>query len=107
MLSAQDFERLCDANRRELDDSEGACQFETLPDMSRPSLAEDLRLVLEFLANVGIRDAFVVDLTRPEVDIPVVRALVPTLEFEMPGNWMGPRLLEHRRTKPPIEAAVG
>jgi ribosomal protein S12 methylthiotransferase accessory factor len=97
MLSNQDFDALRAANYRELDDGGGACDFDSLEDMSQPSLTEDLQRVVDELMRAGVPDVLVVDLTRPEVGIPVVRALVPTLEFEMPGNWIGPRLLRHWR----------
>lgn len=91
-LKTHDFLSLYDTNQREFDHHDGVCTFHELRDMSRPTLREDLQLVVEFLVAAGIPDAYVVDLTRPELEIPVVRALVPMLEFEEPGNWMGPRL---------------
>lgn len=47
------------------------------------------------LASVGVREVVAVDLTRPEFNIPVVRAIVPGLEgiHSLPGYAPGPRLL--------------
>jgi thioglycine synthase len=91
-LKSHDFLSLYNTNKGEFDHHDGVCTFDALPDMSRPTLQEDLQLVVELLVEAGIPDVYVVDLTRPELQIPVVRALVPMLEFEEPGNWMGPRL---------------
>lgn len=45
-----------------------------------PSLRGDLAELRQRLADVGIDDVVVVDLTRPEIGIPVVRVVVPGLE---------------------------
>ncbi len=50
------------------------------PDRSKESFEEDLREVLGALAKAGIESAVVVDLTRPEFEIPVVKVVVPGLE---------------------------
>jgi len=49
------------------------------------SLADDLAAVLSGLAGVGLRDAYLVDLTRPDLGLPVVRAIVPGLEAPVTG----------------------
>jgi thioglycine synthase len=43
-------------------------------------ILDDIRLILENLRSVGIRRAIIVDLTNPDIGIPVVRAIVPGLE---------------------------
>lgn len=47
--------------------------------VSTPKAA--LRLVLNSLKKVGLNKAFVADLTRPEIGIPVIRAIVPGLRY--------------------------
>jgi YcaO-like protein with predicted kinase domain len=42
----------------------------------------DLRVVLDALRGIGIDNAVVVDLTRPDVGIPVVKVVVPGLEAD-------------------------
>lgn len=54
--------------------------FNTVPTWSGRSLRGDLDSLLDRLARVGITDAIAVDLTRPELGIPVVRVIVPGLE---------------------------
>ena len=48
---------------------------------------------------MDLKRAIVVDLTNPDIGIPVVRALVPGLEtFEVTESIMGRRAREHYRT---------
>jgi ribosomal protein S12 methylthiotransferase accessory factor len=44
-------------------------------------IRDDIRWMLSRLAAVGLPRAFVVDLSRPEIGVPVVRVIVPGLEF--------------------------
>lgn len=69
--------------------------FRDVADRARDTLEEDLLTVLTSLARAGIREVAVVDLTRPDVGIPVVRAVVPGLEgiHDIPGYVPGPRML--------------
>jgi ribosomal protein S12 methylthiotransferase accessory factor len=55
------------------------------------SLADDLAATLSALAGVGLRDVYMVDLTRPDLGLPVVRAIVPGLEAPVTGP-----VAEHR-----------
>ena len=54
---------------------------------------EDLAVVLAALRAAGLGQAVVVDLTRPELGLPVVRVVVPGLEsmWDAPGYAPGPR----------------
>lgn len=81
--------------------------FTALPDRSGERLEDDLLTVLAALARAGIREVAVVDLTRPDVGIPVVRALAPGLEgiHDVPGYVPGPRML--RALGPRLAAAEG
>lgn len=54
--------------------------FEAIVDQRSSSLTEDLAWELAQLAAAGFTQALVVDLTRPELNIPVVRIVVPGLE---------------------------
>lgn len=72
------------ANR---DDARAAMQLFDRPktafehaDLSADSFEEDISTVLEALARTGIDRVIVVDLTRPEIGIPVVKVIVPGLE---------------------------
>jgi ribosomal protein S12 methylthiotransferase accessory factor len=55
-------------------------------------ILDDIKLILSRLRGVGLQQAIIVDLTNPEIGIPVVRALVPGLEtFKITKSVMGMR----------------
>lgn len=55
-------------------------RFSSAPTFDRETLNEDVALELELLRGVGVHSAVLVDLTRPELGVPVVRVVVPGLE---------------------------
>lgn len=59
---------------------DGGRAFACGPDRDFPSLAGDLDWLLERLRAVGVRQVAVVDLTRPEMGLPVARVVIPGLE---------------------------
>lgn len=67
--------------------------FDTVPTRDHDSFDADLDWMLERLAAVGVTQAAIVDLTRPDFGLPVVRAVVPGLEslHEAPGYRPGAR----------------
>lgn len=67
--------------------------FATVPNFATDDLAEDLRRALGRLAAIGIERVIAVDLTRPELLIPVVRLVIPGLEWDPhhPNYRPGPR----------------
>jgi YcaO-like protein with predicted kinase domain len=54
--------------------------FASQPSLAADSFEEDLATLLAALGRVGIESVVVVDLTKPEVGIPVVKVVVPGLE---------------------------
>jgi YcaO-like protein with predicted kinase domain len=69
---------LLDALAREIE----PISFAAAPSFTADDLTEDLRWALTRLAACGIERAVAIDLTRPEFDIPVVRLVVPGLEWD-------------------------
>lgn len=69
--------------------------FLDAPTWDADTLREDVVGLLKRLADVGVRQAVVVDLTRPEFDVPVVRVVVPGLDgiHSLPGYLPGERLV--------------
>ncbi|WP_205028164.1 YcaO-like family protein [Oleisolibacter albus] len=67
--------------------------FNALPTWGGRSLRGDLDALLDRLAAVGLAQALVVDLTRREFGIPVVRVIVPGLEGVQTSSGLlpGPR----------------
>jgi YcaO-like protein with predicted kinase domain len=60
--------------------SRGGMSLSEVPNFSSDTIAEDLDHVVKGLVAAGMDDMAVVDLTREEIGIPVVRALIPGLE---------------------------
>jgi thioglycine synthase len=63
-------------------------------------ILDDIKLILALLKKAGLKRAIIVDLTNPNVGIPVVRAVVPGLEtFEVARLFTNTELLMGRRAK--------
>ena len=59
-------------------------------------ILDDINLLLDSLANVGLKRAIVVILTNPDIGIPVVRVIVPGLEtFKVTKGVIGWRARNH------------
>jgi ribosomal protein S12 methylthiotransferase accessory factor len=67
--------------------------FRDVPTFGADDLTEDLQWALDRLRASGIARAIAVDLTRPEFEIPVVRLVIPGLEWDPhhPNYRPGPR----------------
>jgi YcaO-like protein with predicted kinase domain len=70
--------------------------FATVPNFAADDLVEDLRWALDRLKAIGIERVVAVDLTRPDFDIPVVRLVIPGLDWDPhhPNYQPGPRAQE-------------
>jgi YcaO-like protein with predicted kinase domain len=79
--------------RRGLDESRASRPFSAVPTRVTASCADDVAYACERLTAVGIEEVVVVDLTRAEVGIPVVRVIIPGLEalHDAPGYVAGGR----------------
>jgi ribosomal protein S12 methylthiotransferase accessory factor len=61
-------------------------------------ILDDIRFIMSKLAASGLGRAIIVDLTNPELGVPVVRAIVPGLEtFKITKSVMGRRAKEYFR----------
>jgi YcaO-like protein with predicted kinase domain len=71
----------------------GTRDFRSVPTWNGQNVDDDVSKELECLGAVGMEQALIVDLTRPEFQIPVVRVIVPGLEalHEAPGYSPGAR----------------
>lgn len=70
-----------------------ARSFQDIPSRTTDDVAIDLRWELERMRAIGIEQVVAVDLTRPEFGIPVVKVVVPGLEWDSNhANYVaGPR----------------
>jgi YcaO-like protein with predicted kinase domain len=78
-----------------------ARDFHDVPSCESDTLREDLEWVLRRLRSVGIQQVLAVDLTKPELGLPVVRVVIPGLEGPDKGGRgdyvPGPRAHAARR----------
>jgi YcaO-like protein with predicted kinase domain len=90
--AAADLARL-QRRRERLLNGAPRCAFSDAPSFESDSIGEDVAWQKEQLIAAGIRSVVVVDLTKPELQIPVVRVIVPELEpaRDVPGWVPGPR----------------
>jgi ribosomal protein S12 methylthiotransferase accessory factor len=83
-----------DGHRRAVDEDEPQRTFDALPDAGPLDPAGAVVLLLDRLRAVGSGHPVMVDLSRPEVGIPVVRVVVPGTE--MPSTPLAPAALGER-----------
>jgi ribosomal protein S12 methylthiotransferase accessory factor len=65
--------------------------FGRTPSVSTDSFERDVQTLLDCVRSVGVTNAIVIDLTKPEFGIPVVKVIVPGLEESGQDNRMGDR----------------
>jgi thioglycine synthase len=71
-------------------------KFSEIKTYLNKNVLDDINLILSCLKNAGLKRAIIVDLTNPNIGIPVVRAIVPGLEtFEVTQSIMGRRAKEY------------
>ena len=73
------YERTKRLNAKWFDDTE-TVRFSDLKDISSDDFLDEIKNTIRLLNNVGLQTVLFKDLTRPELNIPVVRAIVPGLE---------------------------
>jgi YcaO-like protein with predicted kinase domain len=75
-------------------------KFSEIKSYINKDILEDIKFILSRLKNAEIKRAIIVDLTNPEIGIPVVRAIVPGLEtFSVSQSIMGPRAKNYFKRK--------
>ena len=72
--------------------------FEDIPNHETDDVLADVRWELESLRTAGVQTAIAVDLTCPEFGIPVIRMIIPGLEWDCthPRYVPGRRALQAR-----------
>ena len=75
--------------------AEPTITFADIVEFSAPTIREDLDWVLERLGAMGCEQVIVVELSKPEYGVPVVRVIIPGLEGpdDDPSYVAGPRAL--------------
>lgn len=87
------YDRIKAANSLWYTDSERKVHLSDMKDASTPYVLDDIEVVLGRLMESGFEQVIAVDLTRPEIDVPTVRMIVPGLEVStMDSEREGSRL---------------
>lgn len=74
--------------------------FSEIKSYIKKDILDDIKIILDLLKKAGLKRAIIVDLTNPNVGIPVVRAIVPGLEtFEVAKLFTNAKLFMGRRAK--------
>jgi ribosomal protein S12 methylthiotransferase accessory factor YcaO len=74
--------------------------FSEIKTYLKEDILDDIKLILKKLKKAGLRRAIIVDLTNPDIGIPVVRAIVPGLEtFEIAKLFTNTELFMGKRAK--------
>jgi len=91
MRKVMGYERARRMNRYWFD-SPGEEPFADIPSFDSDDFLTDIRMTLARLDAAGMDRVIVTDLTRPEINVPVVRVIVPGLEvYAMDPERMGAR----------------
>jgi ribosomal protein S12 methylthiotransferase accessory factor len=88
------YERMKRINKMWLTENGPEVKLSDLPRMDTDDIFDDLQVVRSRLNSRGLKSTVVVDLTRKELGIPVVRVIVPGLEvFAIDEDRVGPRVM--------------
>jgi len=74
--------------------------FSDIPSFDSDDFLKDINLSMDTLGRSGLSRVILVNLTREEIGVPVVRVVVPGLEvYTMDQERIGPRCLEARKLR--------
>ena len=87
------YERVKELNRLWFGEGRGSVNLSDIPDGSTDDVLDDIEVVLGRLVDAGFDRVVAVDLTRPELEVPVVRMVIPGMEvWTMDADREGGRL---------------
>jgi ribosomal protein S12 methylthiotransferase accessory factor len=88
------YERMKRINKMWLTDSGNVRTFDEMPHLETDDIYDDLQVARAKVNSRGLNRTVVVDLTRKELGIPVVRVIVPGMEvFAIDEERVGARLM--------------
>lgn len=74
------YERMKRLNRKWFERAEKSIKLSEMKSFESQDFLEDINYILKKLKDVGLNEVIIVDLTRGELNVPVIRAIVPGLE---------------------------
>lgn len=88
------YERMKRINRHWFSDDHKLAELSSLEDKSKESFREDIETCVELLQKNGFKKIYYTDLSRSEIEIPVVRVIIPGMEvYSVDTERMGKRLI--------------
>lgn len=89
------YERMKRINKHWFGESEEVIDLSKIKNRAGKSFKEDIETSLKLLEKAGIKDVLFVDLTREEIEIPVVRVIIPGMEvYSVDAGRIGKRLIQ-------------
>ncbi|MGZ7160577.1 MAG: YcaO-related McrA-glycine thioamidation protein [Methanobacterium sp.] len=93
------YERMKRINKHWFGESEKIIELNDIEDKSGSSFNEDIETSMKLLKKAGFEDVLFVDLTKPEIDIPVVRVIIPEMVvYSVDPERMGRRLVKYSKS---------
>jgi ribosomal protein S12 methylthiotransferase accessory factor len=87
------YERMKRINRHWFGESEVVMNLNEIKNYAGKSFKEDIETTLKLLKEAGFEDVLFVDLTKTEIEIPVVRVIIPGMEvYSVDPERVGKRL---------------
>ena len=74
------YEKVKEANALWYRDSSKSIRLSEMKDEATDYVLDDIELVLGKIMDAGFDRVIIADLTRPEIDVPTVRAIIPGME---------------------------
>lgn len=91
------YERMKRINKMWLSDGGPEVKLDDMPVLDTKDIFDDLQMVRKQLNSRGLKSTVIVDLTRKDLGVPVVRVIVPGLEvFALDEDRVGPRMMGGR-----------
>ena len=88
------YERMKRINKHWFGESEEVIDLNEIKNYAGKSFKEDIETTLDLLKKAGFKDVLFVDLTKPEIEIPVVRVIIPSMEvYSVDPQRVGKRLV--------------
>jgi thioglycine synthase len=92
------YERMKRMNKHWFDESGEVIDLGKIKNNAGKSFREDIETSLKLLEKAGFKDVLFVDLTREEIEIPVVRVIIPGLEvYSIDTTRVGKRLRQRAK----------
>jgi ribosomal protein S12 methylthiotransferase accessory factor len=87
------YQRMKKINRHWFGESQGVVELSDVKNRAKKSFKDDIETSLKLLSECGFDQVLYTDLTRPEINIPVVRVVIPGMEvYSVDVERVGKRL---------------